>query len=108
MTEVQQWVEIAHVSDIPPNTGLRVEIDDFPIAVWNVDGELYATADTCSHEEASLSEGDVWDGRIECPMHGAQFDPASGEAVTPPAIMPIATFPLRIEGDTVYVGWNAE
>lgn len=106
MVEVSEWIPVADATEIEPNTGLRVEIDGYPVAVWNVGGRFYATADTCSHEEASLSEGDVWDARIECPMHGAQFDPATGEALTLPAVLPIRTFPVRVEGDSLYVGWT--
>ncbi|GAC1469633.1 MAG: bifunctional 3-phenylpropionate/cinnamic acid dioxygenase ferredoxin subunit [Chloroflexota bacterium] len=105
---VSQWIRVADVTQIEPDTGLRVEVEDFPLALWNVGGNFYATADTCSHEEASLSEGDVWDGKIECPLHGAQFNPATGEAVTLPAILPIATFPVKVEGNSLYVEWSTE
>ncbi|GAC1319492.1 MAG: bifunctional 3-phenylpropionate/cinnamic acid dioxygenase ferredoxin subunit [Chloroflexota bacterium] len=105
---VSQWIRVADVTQIEPDTGLRVEVEDFPLALWNVGGKFYATADTCSHEEASLSEGDVWDGKIECPLHGAQFNPATGEAVTLPAILPIATFPVKVEGNSLYVEWSTE
>ncbi|MGI8826685.1 MAG: non-heme iron oxygenase ferredoxin subunit [Chloroflexota bacterium] len=103
-----EWVKVADISEIVPDMGLRVEIDEYPVAIWNIGGAFYATDDTCSHEEASLSEGDVWDGNIECPLHGSQFDPETGAAITLPAVLPIATFPIKIDGNDVYVGWRAD
>ena len=106
MNESATWVRVANTADIPPESALRVEIEDEPIAIWNVDGSFYATADTCSHEEASLSEGDLWGEVIECPLHGAQFDVRTGEVLSLPAVFPIATYPVKVEDGAVYVEWN--
>jgi len=103
---VSQWVQVAHTSDVEPGSGFYVEIEDVPVALWNVDGEYFATADTCSHEEASLSEGDLWGEVIECPLHGAQFDVRTGAVLSLPAVFPIATYPVKVEGDSLYVGWD--
>lgn len=100
------WIEVAQRSDLVEGAGLRVEIDGFPIALWNVAGEIYATQDSCTHEETSLSDGDLWDDEVECPLHGAQFNVRTGAVLTLPAIFPLRTFPVKIEGDAVYVGWN--
>ena len=105
-TAVSQWVEVTNAASIGSGEVLRVEIGGIPVAIWNVDGELYATDDTCTHEEASLSEGDLWGEVIECPLHGAQFDVRTGKVLCLPAIFPIATYPVKIEGDAVYVGWR--
>jgi len=103
---VSEWVRVAAAAEIGPGEVLRVDIDDVPVAIWNVEGALYATDDTCTHEEASLSEGDLWGEIIECPLHGAQFDVRTGAVVSLPAIFPIATYPVKVEGDAVYVGWR--
>ena len=100
---VGEWVRVAAVGDIAPGEALRVEIGDEPIALWNVDGEFYATADTCTHEEASLSEGDLWGETIECPLHGAQFNVKTGAVESLPAVFPIATYPVRVDDDGLYV-----
>ncbi len=85
------WVEVAHSSDIPPGCAARVEIDDVPIAIFNVEGTYYALDDTCSHAEASLSEGDLDIDRcvIECPLHGSSFDLRTGEPLSLPAVEPV-------------------
>lgn len=104
---VGQWIQIADESEIAPGEALRVEIDGVPIAIWNVDGEFYATSDTCSHEESSLSEGDLWGEVVECPLHGAQFDVRTGEVLSLPALFPIATYPVKVENGLIYVEWRS-
>jgi 3-phenylpropionate/trans-cinnamate dioxygenase ferredoxin subunit len=78
-------------------------IEDPPIAVFNVRGTLYAISDTCTHAEASLSEGQVDGTTVECPLHGACFDLRTGEALTPPAVEAVPTFPVVVQEDEVYV-----
>ncbi|MBV9279553.1 MAG: non-heme iron oxygenase ferredoxin subunit [Chloroflexi bacterium] len=103
---VSEWVRVADAAEIEPETALRVEIDGVPVALWNAGGVFYATQDTCTHEEASLSEGDLWGQVIECPLHGAQFDVATGEVKSLPAILPLATYPVKVEDGALYVGWK--
>ncbi len=69
-----EFVKVATVGEIEPGRAKRVEVGEEPIAVFNLDGEYYAIGDTCSHEEASLSEGDIFGDCVECPLHGAEFD----------------------------------
>jgi 3-phenylpropionate/trans-cinnamate dioxygenase ferredoxin component len=78
-------------------------IEDPAIAVFNVAGTFYAISDICTHAEASLSEGTVDGETVECPLHGACFDLRTGEALTPPAVEPVQTFPVVTQGDTIYV-----
>lgn len=92
------------LSELNENKAIKVDLDGTDICVVRQGSEVFAIADLCSHAEASLSEGDVTTGRIECWLHGAEFDLRTGEAVTPPASAPVETFPVSIEGDTVRVG----
>jgi len=103
---VSEWIHVADVGEIAPGEVMRIEIADEPIAVWNVDGQFYATSDTCTHEEASLSEGDLWGEVVECPLHGAQFDVRTGEVLSLPAIFPLATFAVKVEDGKLYVEWS--
>jgi 3-phenylpropionate/trans-cinnamate dioxygenase ferredoxin subunit len=73
------------------------------ICVTRVGDEVFAIDDTCSHSEASLSEGDVSGFKIECWLHGAEFDLRTGEAVTLPANIALATYPVRIDANSVTV-----
>jgi nitrite reductase/ring-hydroxylating ferredoxin subunit len=103
------WVRVADVDEIESGTGLRVELDGVePIAVWNVEGQFYATSDTCTHEESSLVEGDLWGETVECFLHGAQFDVRTGEVLSLPAVLPLNTYAVKVEDDGVYVDVSRE
>ena len=73
------------------------------ICVTRVGNEVFAIDDTCSHSDASLSEGEVTDFKIECWLHGAEFDLRTGEALTPPAVAPVKIYPVIVDGDSVTV-----
>jgi 3-phenylpropionate/trans-cinnamate dioxygenase ferredoxin subunit len=102
------FVRVAAVGDIAPGKAIRVEIDDEPVAIFNLDGAFYAIGDTCSHEEASLSEGDVFGDCVECPLHGAEFDIKTGRARTLPAVAPVPTYAVKVEGEAVLVSLAGE
>jgi 3-phenylpropionate/trans-cinnamate dioxygenase ferredoxin subunit len=82
---------------------LRIEKDGESICVARIGDEVFAIGDTCSHSDASLSEGDITDFKIECWLHGAEFDLRSGEALTPPAVMPVKKYSVRVDGDSVTI-----
>ena len=103
-----EFVRVATVSEIEPGRAKRVEIGEEAIAVFNLDGEYYAIGDTCSHEEASLSEGDVFGDCVECPLHGAEFDITTGKNLTLPAVSPVPSYPVKLEGDAILVGVGEE
>ena len=91
------------LSDLPENGALRVELDGKPICIARSGGEVFAISDICSHADVSLSEGDVEDGQIECWLHGSKFDLRTGAPTGLPAIKPVATYPVTVEGDDVLV-----
>ena len=82
---------------------VRIEKDGKSICVARVGDEVFAIADTCSHSDASLSEGDVTGFKIECWLHGAEFDLRTGEALTPPAVMPVKKYSVSVDGDSVTI-----
>ena len=81
----------------------KISLGDKDICVARIGEEVFAVADTCTHSDASLSEGDLNNYKIECWLHGAEFDLRTGEAVTPPAVAPLETFEVRRDGDTVTI-----
>ena len=85
------WVEVGRVEDVPPGHAARVVIDDVAVAIFNCNGRLFALDDTCSHAEASLSDGDLDVSRcaIECPLHGSAFALETGEPLSLPAVVPV-------------------
>jgi 3-phenylpropionate/trans-cinnamate dioxygenase ferredoxin component len=98
-----EFVRACSVAEIPVEGVIGVEVGGVPVAIARADGELFAVHDVCSHEEVALSEGDVYDHTIECWLHGSCFDLRSGKPTGPPATQPVATYPVRIDGDDVYV-----
>ena len=103
------FVKVAQVSEINPGEMISV---DFPsgdaVLIANVDGNIHACDDICSHAYASLSEGDINGPEIECPLHGALFNVTTGEALTPPADAPIKVYRVQVEGDDILVAPPAE
>jgi len=98
------FVRAAGEKEVKPGAALRVELKGRAIAlVRSVDGRLFAVSDSCSHEEASLSEGFVDGCVIECPRHGATFDLETGKALSLPAIEAIATYDVRVENSGIFV-----
>ena len=104
----QGFVRACALSDIPEDGAIGVEIDGNPVAVVKADGEVYAVRDVCTHEEVPLSEGEVYDTTLECWLHGSCFDLRTGEATGPPATTPVATYPVKIDGDDVLVSLDGE
>ena len=82
---------------------MRIEKNGESICVARVGDQVFAVNDICSHSDASLSEGDITDFKIECWLHGAEFDLRTGEALTPPAVAPIKTYSVTVDGDPVTV-----
>lgn len=82
---------------------VRIEKDGKSICVARVGSEVFAVADTCTHSDASLSEGDVSGFKIECWLHGAEFDLRTGEALTLPANISLETYAVKIDGNSVTV-----
>jgi 3-phenylpropionate/trans-cinnamate dioxygenase ferredoxin component len=97
------FVKVCALADVPDEGSLAVEIEDTPVAVIRIGAEVFAMRDVCSHAEVALTEGDVYDHTIECWLHGSCFDVRTGKPTNPPASAPVPTYPVKIEGDDVYV-----
>jgi 3-phenylpropionate/trans-cinnamate dioxygenase ferredoxin subunit len=91
------------LSQLQQGNPVKVEKNGKTICVARVGDQVFAVDDTCSHSDASLSEGDVTDFKIECWLHGAEFDLRTGEALTPPAVAPLHTYGVHVDGDSVTV-----
>ena len=94
---------VAKTSDIEDEAGKAFKIGDREIAVWKMGGQFYATDDICTHAYASLADGYVEDGCVECPLHAGRFEIATGKAQGAPVFVDIKTYPVRIEGDEIFV-----
>ena len=97
------WQRAASVQEVKSESGLQVEIGDKTIALFRLDGKVYALEGICPHAEAYLAEGFIEEGKVECPLHQALFEIPSGKCLGPPADRDLVTFPTKIEGDDVFV-----
>jgi 3-phenylpropionate/trans-cinnamate dioxygenase ferredoxin component len=100
------FVRVCGVGEVGDGRAKRFEVGGKSIVVYNCSGKLFANDGICTHALADLVEGSVDRVRclVECPLHGAEFDLSTGEAVSPPAAVALRTFPLRVEGADVLVG----
>ena len=98
-----EWVRVCGTGDVADEAAMSVDIDGEPVCVARSGGCFYAVADECTHAEVPLSEGDVENGTVECWMHGSRFDLRTGAPTGLPATEPVQVFPVRVDGDDVYV-----
>lgn len=104
-------VRAASVVELPPSTAKRVSLGGRVIALFNVGGEFYAVEDRCPHEGGRLSSGSVDDGAVRCPVHGACFalatgealEPPAGEAMSPPVDQGIPVYRVSVINDEIYL-----
>ncbi len=82
---------------------VAVEVEGVQVCVAQVGDEVFAVADTCTHSEASLSEGEITGSKIECWLHGAAFDLRTGQALTPPATEALKTFNVKRTGNQITI-----
>lgn len=96
---------VAKTSDLNPGEAIVVEYGRMWVLIFNVDGEYHAIEDRCSHADVNLSDGEInmKECTVKCPKHGSRFDFTTGEALDPPAIMPVITFDVRTEGDDIQI-----
>ncbi|MDD3800091.1 MAG: bifunctional 3-phenylpropionate/cinnamic acid dioxygenase ferredoxin subunit [Novosphingobium sp.] len=90
-------IKLCKAADVSPGNSLRIEPENLPpLAVFNVEGEFYVINDTCSHGDASLCDGEIEDGEVECPWHNAKFCIKTGKALTFPAVEPQQTYKTAV------------
>ena len=98
------YIKVAKVSEIPLNGSKLVEVDMVRVALFNLDGTIYAIEDVCTHDGGPLVEGQVVNGcLVQCPRHGARFDIRTGAAVKLPAFESTRTYTVRVEGQDVWM-----
>ena len=97
------FTHAANLSDLVEDEPLAVKLGDEQIALYRLDGEVYATHNVCTHQFALLSDGYMEDGCIECPLHQGKFDIKTGAAMCAPVTQAIRVYPVKVEGDQIMV-----
>jgi 3-phenylpropionate/trans-cinnamate dioxygenase ferredoxin subunit len=100
--ELTGWQLVCSVAELLPGEHTVCFDGDTAILLCNIDGEIYALEDKCTHQDFELSPGKLEGHEIECVLHGAKFDVRSGQALCAPAYAPVPKFPVRIENGQIY------
>ena len=97
-------IKVCDVTDLNPGEMLAVEAEGLPpVAVYNVDGEFFATSNICTHSIAILTDGYLDGDIVECPLHGGCFNVRTGEPAHFPCEVPIATFNVQVNDGAIFV-----
>jgi len=104
---VAEWIDVAPVHELQPGSRKVISTEIGPIAVFNLDGELFAIADICTHDGGELASGACEDDQIICPRHGARFCIRTGKVLTPPAYEDVETFPVQVERGVIQIDIDA-
>jgi nitrite reductase/ring-hydroxylating ferredoxin subunit len=104
----ETWVTVAKEGYLEPGELMYVEVGDEPVVLINLDGELHALNDICTHEEASLSDGTIVGDEIECPLHGGAFFIRTGEAAAMPVVVRTEKYKVRTVDGEVQVSLATE
>jgi 3-phenylpropionate/trans-cinnamate dioxygenase ferredoxin subunit len=100
---MSDFVTVAKLGDLPENDLKGLIVDGVAIVLINRDGVIHALEDSCSHEEFPLSAGELVGCEITCSLHGARFDIETGTPRALPAVLPVRTFEVQVEGEDVKV-----
>lgn len=99
----QNWIDAAAEDVVPQEDVIAVQVAGTEVALYSVDGEVYATDNICTHGHARLCDGFLEGGEIECPLHQGRFDVRTGKAMCAPLTEDIRTYPVKIENGRVFV-----
>ena len=103
----KEFTRVCEISELPDGSKKAKKINGVPVLVIHTKGKLFAVSNLCSHQDKFLHTGRVRNCKITCPLHGAQFDLATGQATCLPATKPIATYEVRVVDDWIEVSVGA-
>lgn len=96
-------IKVATVDELPVGERKIIDVDNVSIALFNIDGTIYAIEDRCTHDDGPLAEGELSGCTITCPRHGARFDVRSGKALSFPAFEPTNVYEVELRGNEVWI-----
>ena len=100
---MSDWVDIGSATDLAAAQRLEGDVDGYRVRVVQVNGNLYAFEDRCTHDDAPFDDAPIEGSEITCPRHGARFCLRTGAAMTPPAYEPVRTYPTRVVDGAVEI-----
>jgi len=103
LSTVTQFIRVGSTDEVPPGVTRKVDFDGREVLLANVDGNYYVVGDVCTHEEGPLDQG-ILDGyEVQCPWHESRFDLRTGKPTQGPAMAPVPTYEVRIEGIDILI-----
>jgi naphthalene 1,2-dioxygenase system ferredoxin subunit len=97
------WKDISAFDDVPEEDVLGVQADGKDLALYNVEGQIYATGNICTHGHARLCDGFLEGFEIECPLHQGRFDIRDGRPLCEPVVESVQIYPVKIENGRVFI-----
>ena len=97
------WIDVSAVDAVPEEDVIGIDLEGKSVALYKIDGEIFATDNICSHGNARLCDGFLEGHEIECPLHQGKFDVRNGKAMCAPLTEDIKSYPVKIEGSRVFV-----
>ena len=98
------FIKVAEISELSHGEMKSVALGQEELLLANVGGNFYVIGNTCTHAMGPLSEGDLSEEQVECPLHGAKFSVITGEVLNPPAGRNVHSYEVRISGQDILVG----
>ncbi len=98
------WHDAMPLAELEDSEPREFQLGSRLLALVKIGEKVYAVDCICTHEFAMLSDGYVEDGAIECPLHAARFDLATGKVIDGPTEKELGTYPARVSGDMVQIG----
>jgi nitrite reductase/ring-hydroxylating ferredoxin subunit len=103
MSSSENWIEVADLHGVKAGEIVGVKAGNLDVALYNIDGQIYATHNVCTHADALLSNGWLEGDVVECPLHGGRFEVKTGKGLGPPIDCDLTILPVRIEGNKIQV-----
>lgn len=98
-----EFVTVTRLEDLLPGTLKTFFVGEQHLALANVDGQVFAIEDVCTHDDGPLGEGEIDGYQVECPRHGGRFDLRTGAATAFPAVLGVKTYEVKVEGSEIKV-----
>ncbi len=103
MQQQDGWQRVAALADLAEDAAFATKLGNRRIALYRLDGRIHALDDVCTHALALLSQGFIENGAVECPLHGARFDIATGRCLSPPATVDLRRYEVRVEDGEIFL-----
>jgi 3-phenylpropionate/trans-cinnamate dioxygenase ferredoxin subunit len=98
-----EFVKVATLAELASGQRILIDFEEVTIAIFNINGEIYCIEDVCTHDGGPVAEGKLDGYEIECPRHGALFNVRDGSVLSMPAVVPVPTYEVRIEGEDIFI-----